>query len=336
MTSSDDNAAAIEADIDLRVAAVQSFYLASTLSNEILAEIDSLRKRGFRSDGSAMCMQISGPTGTGKSTLFQRYLAREDARRTDDRVPVLCFTMPSPYNQGSFLAAILLSYGAEAFERSKDIVQLRDRATKLMTRKGTELILVNDFQHLVDQQERTAKISYLAADQIKLLLLDGVKIPTVFNGLGISDEIYIRNPQLLMRRHYYRSIAPFSWKVPVERERFMIMVQLLAKRAGFDNYDDLVMGLYERIWRATEGNPGILNKLFQVAAALGGRRDTRFLTADILAEAHARNAAPEPGWKNVFTVDVLPSMDKVPVPDESRVTKLTKQIARVNRLKGTK
>ena len=92
--------------------------------------------------------------------------------------------------------------------------------------------------------------------------------------------------------------------------------------------------LLERIWRATEGIPGEISKLFKRAVELTVRHRSPEITQVLLAEAHAQGADVGPKWKNVLTVKVLPELDQEDVPDESRVTRLTKGIARVGSGRG--
>ena len=336
MSAAVENLMDIEEEVDRRIQAVNSFFMNSDHIKKILEMIHALRLRGFRGDGSAMCMQISGPTGAGKTMLFQRYLARTDAQRTDDHVPVLCFKMPTRYTEPVFLGTILEAYGARSFNDRQNPHQLAKRVRDLITAKRTELIMIEDLQHVIDQKERTAKIPYYAADEIKAFLLDDVKVPVVFNGLTIADQLFIRNRQLRMRRRYNPELKPFDWKDALSREQFTIMVRLFARRAEFQNYAELEDSLVERIWRATGGVPGELATLFKAAAELGVRRGVARLTQELLAIAHAENADVDVGWKNVFTLAVLPRNSSEDEPDQSRVTKLTKGIARVGKEKGAR
>ena len=319
----------IEEEVERRVSAVNTFYMGTDHIKAILERIHALRLRGYRSDGSAMCMQLSGPTGSGKTMLFDSYMARPDAQSTHDHVPVLRLQMPSKYRETAFAGAILGAYGAEPFTAAQDQVQLERRARKLMSAKRTKLIMVDDLQHVIDQKERTAKVPYYAADQFKNFLLDGAKIPVVFNGLPICDQLYERNTQLKMRRMYKDDLKPFNWTDVLQREQFTVMVTLFTRRAGFKNWETLDDGLVERVWRATHGVPGNASTLFKTVAELGTHRRADKITLELLAEAHAQNADAGPDWKNMFTMRTLHACDDEVVPDQSRVTKLTKNIARI-------
>ncbi len=304
-------------------------YIRNPEIDRALERIDELRRSGFRGpDGLAFCALVVGPTNTGKTRLFRKYCDRPDAQPDGDRIPVLRFTAPSPFNDRDFLAKMLLKLGTRDFAESHRPGRMKRRVVDMLAARQTELILIEETQHIIDKKGGNSP--YWAADMIKECILDDAKVPIVFNGINVTKDIFTRNTQLLSRRKGVFHLEPDDWANPLEREQFRAAVNVFECAADFPEKATVGSGklpldseaVAERIWRATGGLRGSLYTLFAQATELGVARGDLSLSVELLSEANAILSDGGPGWINMFTVKVLPPINVI---DESRVTKLVKR-----------
>lgn len=308
---------------------LDNLYLKTPEVTRALELLTAFRENGYRGpDGTANCFLVSGPTNAGKSRLFTSYCERGDAQPHGDELPVVRLRMPTPFTNRSFLGELLTALLTRDFATSHDIGQMQRRAIAMLLARKTQLIMMDDTQHVIDKKGGNSP--YWAADMFKTLILDGAKVPIAFNGLPITEEIFSRNTQLLSRRRGLVRLAPDVWyESQVGRDHFRTAVAWFEKAADFPKKAQVGAAkltldseqVAERIWRATNGLRGNLHNLFSQATELGTKRGAESLTFDLLAEAHAILSDAGPGWKNVFTVSVLPPLVTL---DDSRVTKLHK------------
>ena len=320
---------AIPAEIARRKARLDRLYVKTPEIDQALELMHELRTGGFRGpDGSANCLLVAGPTNSGKTRLFRSYCDRPDAQRDGDRIPVVRFTVPTPFRDRDFLAALLLALGTRDFAESHRIGRMKRRVVDMLAARGTRLIMMEETQHIIDKKGGNSP--YWAADMIKEMILDDAKVPVAFNGIRVTEEIFHRNTQLLSRRKGILRIEPDDWADPIGRERFKAAVNVFERAAGFPgkaSVGEAGLGLdldpvSERIHRATGGLRGGLYNLFVQATELGVKREAACLDISLLAEAHAILADAGSGWTNVFTAKVLPPLEP---QDDSRVTKLHKK-----------
>lgn len=319
----------ILAALQRRQARLNRLYVRTPEIDAFLELIHDFRGGGYRGpDNSACCLLVVGPTNSGKTRLFRRYCDRPDAQSEDEHIPVLRFTVPSPFRDRDFLAAILLGLGTRDFSESHRIGRMKRRVVEMLAVRKTGLIMMEETQHIIDK--RGGNSPYWAADMIKEMILDGAKVPVVFNGIAVTEDIFRRNTQLLSRRKGVLRLGPDDWDDFEGRERFKASIAAFEMAADFPekaevgperlplNSDQVA----ERIHRATAGLRGSLCMLMAQAMELGTKREARSLSLDLLAEANAILSDAGPGWKNVFTTKVLPPLEQ---QDASRVTKLHKR-----------
>ena len=307
---------------------LKACYLPLPEHKQILQSIDDLRRYGHRMDGSAQCGQVSGPTDAGKSMLFDEYQKRPDAQASEDATPIIRTIMPSPFVYSDLLDSLIEQFGAQIpstrMSNSRRLARLVTHARE----RRTELIMIDEWQHIIDQSDSSAKRPYLAADQIKRDFLDTMRVPVVFNGLPKCDAIYERNTQLKTRRMFTAALRSFDWMDDMERERFSILVASLADEAEFENAENLGEELIERVHLASGGTPGAVHKLVFTAVRIAIRNGLRTLDKSLLAEANSVVAGGGRDWTNVFLIPMSQARNGGKPLDESRVTRLHSKIAR--------
>lgn len=320
----------IQALWERRSARLDRLYVKTPALVQALGLLEAFCENGYRGpERTACCFLVSGPTNAGKSRLFSSYCERPECQPDGDLLPVVRFTAPSPFNLPDFLAELLTALKTKSFVETQRIGQMKRRVINMLRERQTRLVMVDDFQHIIDKKGGNSP--YWAADFIKTAILDGAKVPMVMNGLEATEEIFTRNTQLLSRRKGIVRLTPDGWyDDPVGQEQFKIAIGIFERAADFPERAKVgEAGLAldsdpvaERIHRATGGLRGALYNLVKQATELGTKRGATSLNLDLLAEAHAILADAGPGWTNVFTVKVLPPLE---TPDASRVTQLHKK-----------
>lgn len=311
---------------------LKACYLPIPEHKQILQSIDDLRRYGRRMDGSAQCGQLSGPTDAGKSMLFTKYQEREDAQPTDDSTPVIRTIMPTPpYAYSDLLDSLVGCFGAMIPSARMPNPKRLERLHTLMRERRTELVMIDEWQHIIDQAKAGAVRPYLAADQVKKDFLEKIKVPVVFNGLPICQMIYEKNKQLKTRRMFTASVNPFDWRSALDRERFSILVATMVDKGEFENAELLDDELIERVHLSTGGAPGAVYKLVFAAVRIAVRKGLHILDRPLLAEAQAIVEGDEPGKVNFFLVPLGEARNGGVPLDESRVTALHSRIARPQR-----
>lgn len=328
MTDNTLDANPILSELQRRQARLKRLYVRTAEIDFFLELIHDLRTGGYRGpDDTACCLLVIGPTNSGKTRLFRKYCDRPDAQAEDEQIPVLRFTAPTPFNYREFLGKILIGLGTRHFGETHDIRRMKRRVVEMLAVRKTQLIMMEEAQHIIDKKGGNSP--YWVADLIKELILDDAKVPLVFNGIAIAEDIFTRNTQLLSRRKGILRLGPDDWDDPAGRERFKATIAAFEKAADFPEIAEVGEAklpltsdqVAERIHRATSGLRGSLCNLITQAMELGTKRGARSLTLELLAEANAILNDAGPGWVNVFTVKVLPPLKDT---DDSRVTKLHK------------
>jgi len=330
MTDNVPDRTAILALWEHRKARLDRLYVKTPAISRALELLVDFRENGYRGpDGSACCFLVSGLTNAGKSRLFSSYYERPECQPSDDRLPVVRFSAPSPFNLRDFFAEFLLALKTRDFAERHQIGHMKRRVVSMLAERRTEMVMVDDFQHIIDKKGGNSP--YWAADTIKTMVLDGAKVPMVFNGLPITEEIFTRNTQLLSRRKGIVRLAPDGWTDdPVGQEQFKVAISVFERAADFPErakVGEAKLALdsdpvAERIHRGTGGLRGNLYNLFKQATELGTKRGASSLSIDLLSEAHAILSDAGRDWVNVFTVKVLPPIEAL---DDSRVTRLHKK-----------
>nr|WP_294527004.1 TniB family NTP-binding protein [uncultured Rhodopila sp.] len=318
-----------EADIAARQARLAKVYVSTPKVKEAIKLIDDVRTGENRPSGGVMCGVITADSGWGKSMILDRYAARADAQPDGVRLPVVKFKMPPRFSFPALAVAALKAVGAKPFPRKETFDDMWERFAHYLKEKQTEVILIDESNHLVDRKSRQAVIPYSATDVFKSDILDEAKVPIIFAGLPVTLEMFQMNPQLESRRHDTVSIVAYDADDVSSWQRFKVLIMAFEIASGFGNAvlseDD---GLLRRLHVATNGgNHNAVYKLLVEATGVAVRRQSKGFNQDVLATAAAKRAdLRNKDWVNPFTVDNLSQIARM--PDESRVTTLHKKSGR--------
>ncbi|MFC3530911.1 TniB family NTP-binding protein [Vogesella facilis] len=198
-----------------------------------------------------LCMMVTGDTGVGKSTLISALYKTRPPSTTSDRVevPILVAEVPLPATIGGLIAALLAGLGAP-FPEKGTIEYKRRRLIELLARCQTLLVILDEFQHLVERGTRQ-RIETVA-DALKTLI-NHSRIPFVLVGMPAARSVLEYSPQLSGRFPIRREIIPFNWlDRPLDFERLLECFEKslpFEKSSGFTDES-----IPARFFLATGGN----------------------------------------------------------------------------------
>lgn len=224
--------------------------------------------------GEPHCMSLEGLTGTGKSTLVQAYAQSFSRTQTVDgaHVPILYMEVPSPVGIKDFASAALQQLGDPAYDHGTRAAMTR-RLIGLLQDCGVELVILDDFQHLIDSE--TQHILAEVSDWLKYLIKE-THVPFLVVGIAGKVEVILQaNPQLSRLFAARETLQPFVWDAarPQTIQDFARFVSYVEKVIGQSLAAEprRVEWLY-RLYYATDGVVGNLMNLMRFAEAMCERR----------------------------------------------------------------
>lgn len=285
-----------------RIRLVEQIYINYPRLEEVIKMIEHCHQYSKHS-AEPECLLITGVTGAGKTTLYKRYEQKFPRYITEDGtiVPVLSVAIPVPSRVKSLVTRLLVTLGDPLAEKGT-ILNQTFRLKKLLKECGTELIIMDEFQHFIDRDSK--KILQTVSDWLKDLLNE-THIPVVLIGMPYSDQILEANKQLKRRFAARTSLAPFGWETDEEQEEFRKFLKVLDRRLPLMERSHLAdTEIAYRIYCATEGTVAYVMKLVRRATAIALEQGSEQLTLEILAQAFdERLAADDPARENPFVSD---------------------------------
>ncbi|CAN7211738.1 TniB family NTP-binding protein [Phenylobacterium sp. LjRoot164] len=152
-------------------------------------------ERGFRG------FLIVGPTQSGKSKILRTYQERANTAEALEagRIPVLMVTLTANQTRKGLAQDILRAFepfGYLAPWKSGSETVLLDRVRAYMQARGVELLILDEFQHLVHSERQEVSIS--VSETIKWLLIESI-VPVVMSGIEDAWRPVRANAQLAHR-----------------------------------------------------------------------------------------------------------------------------------------
>lgn len=218
--------------------------------------------------GEPHCMSLEGVTGAGKSTLIRTYLQAFPRYETETgtQIPIFYISTPSPVTVKGMAATMLAAMGDPAAHRGA-LWSINARLIHFLKSCGVELVIMDDFQHLVDA--KTNRILREVSDWLKTVIKE-TNIPFLVTGLeGEIEPILQSNSQLSRLFAARERLEPFSWNNddPRTQQNFARFVQYAEQGLGLTFSEELprIEWLY-RLHYATGGVVGnVMNLLRQSA-----------------------------------------------------------------------
>jgi predicted AAA+ superfamily ATPase len=283
-----------------RIEKVERLQVTHPRLEQLLAKIAYCHKFS-KVSAEPKCLFITGETGVGKTTMIERYERKYPRVETEDgtEVRVLVSAIPVPATVKSLSTTLLEDIGDPAADRGTTIHQTY-RLKKLIKACNVELIISDEFQHVIDRD--STKVLATVADWLKMLL-ETTKVPIVLIGMPSSTVILDANPQLRRRFTARHSLEPFGWKKDGEADEFRKLLKLISSKLPLRQRSSLTdIDIAYRFYCATGGFISAIMKLVRRGTALAIEEGTEKLLPDILAQAYDEClAADVPQMKNPFT-----------------------------------
>jgi hypothetical protein len=162
--------------------------------------------------GEPKCMSLEGLTGAGQTTLVKEYAKAFPRIETEERtlVPVFYVPTPSPVTIKGMASRMLKKLGDPAFDRGRADL-LDTRLTENIIASKVELVILDDFHHLVDTE--TNRILAKVSDWLKALIKDS-EVPFLVVGVeGQVEKILEANSQLSRLFSVRETLRPFEWNL---------------------------------------------------------------------------------------------------------------------------
>jgi GTPase SAR1 family protein len=270
---------------------------------EISRKIDRCRRLTAMT-GEPHCLAIVGATGAGKTSLVLHYASKYP--RTDDQygtnVPVFYVAAPSPITVKGASAEMLRVLGDPAWNRGRQW-EMNDRLRHLLKACGTELVIIDEVQHLIDA--KTKRVVEKVSEWLKSLI-KSVGIPFVIVGIaGQVEPILKTNAQLRRLFSVTAELAPFTWNYndteADENVEFAEFVMRIARSTSLTIPDGDPTELFYRIHYATDGVVANVTSLLFYAAVEAEVQDAKTLDLSLLTIAfNEQLAARDPSKENPF------------------------------------
>lgn len=223
-----------------------------------------VRRRNYRSGGGLL---LTGPSGAGKSTMVRAYLDNfprvHELERT--HIPVLLVTVPSSPTSRSLASAILEALGDKKAHRGT-AAEKTTRINELFIRCGVEMVLLDEFQHVL--YAPTLNAFRDVTDWLKNFLED-TRVGMVACGLPAAEVVVNSNEQLARRFSERIQQAPFAFDQTEDFQEFRGVLKALSPHLPFP----MEIPLYENnlARRIHVGSYGLIDyviKLLEGAASV--------------------------------------------------------------------
>jgi len=236
-------------------------------------------------------MLITGPTGSGKSTIAKAYAAAYPRREEEERtvIPVLYVELPGQPT-AKVIAERILNAMHDPFSARGAAEQKLQRIRKLLSECRVELLIFDEFQHVTDNLDTRA--CDIAADTLKNLMNE-TGVPCVFLGGPSCRGYFVRNQQLGRRCTPKVHLSPFGIATKDEKVVFQKLLKALESRLPFTQKSALVdVEVAASLWYASFGLFGQLTQLVGEALDLALQSGANTLTTAHLHRAFAKTIYP--------------------------------------------
>lgn len=205
---------------------INNLFVPTKCIQDITDDIQYIRRMASSSnyEKEPICMLVTGETGTGKSEFIKQYKDhfpnQEEAERT--KIPVLVSLIPKARHPKPVVSQLLRDLGDPLDGTGGDSTTLTHRLITLLRGTGVELIILDEFQHLIETKSN--QVVYDIADFIKTLV-SKAKIPVVLFGLPWSSYVLTVNAQLARRFSMQQELINYTLETYSDFGKFVDKIQ---------------------------------------------------------------------------------------------------------------
>lgn len=249
-------------------------------------------QRLSKKSNEPQCLSLEGCPGAGKTTLVKAYadlFPRVETEEGTD-IPIFYVLTPSPVTVKGMAEAMLEQLGDPAAHRGSQ-PSLNSRLSKLIVACKVELVVLDDFHHLIDT--KTNRILRTVSDWLKVLIKE-TQVPFLVVGIeGQVQQILKENQQLSRLFAEQVTLSPFQWDIADPKQtsikEFANFIKFAEKIIGITLPTELArVELLYRLHYATEGVvANIINLLRYAGEIVQEERHSQMVMED-LARAFER------------------------------------------------
>lgn len=225
-------------------------------------EVDAALLRSFKTAGqNPRGMVLIGETGVGKTCLLERF-ARHHAlpdTETHSYQVVVLVEIPAEATIKATLSALLRKLGCIRPESGTKDAML-SRALKLMSELRTQMIVFDEFQHLLETQtlrHRKNVVNFIKS------LMNITQIPVVLAGMPESALVISEDPQLARRFSAVQQLHPFSISSQDNLAYFASFMLSLQRVMPVKTLNQAEINMLLRLYLATDGKAGLISNLLE-------------------------------------------------------------------------
>lgn len=256
-----------ELDDIQRIKITNHIYIQSPHLTNALRSIERCRG-SFQVKPEPNCILVYGDRGTGKTSLINRYIAKNTRKHLEDGssiIPVFSSEVQAASTVSQFYTSLLKGLG-DPFPEKGQTVPKGERLHRLLRELKTELIIIDEFHELLDGQNQ--KVMTNVASAIKTLI-NQTKIPVILAGTAIAKIVLDNNHELRRRFRTSEYLPRFSIHTEQEQFTFRKFLAEYDKALPFMKLSNLpAMETYERMFAASLGLPSGIGSLLSEAAEL--------------------------------------------------------------------
>jgi len=291
------------ADLSLleKIRLVEHILVLHPQMQAILDKMDYCREHA-KNALESIGMLVTGEKGTGKTTIMDVYLERNQIRktRTATYIPVLPIRIPVPASERGLTITLLTALNDPYPSKGSIVVQTL-RVYKLVEKCLVDLVIFDEFQHFAERE--SFKLNRTVSDWTKNFMSE-TRRPLILFGTPKSAEILDgeENEQLRRRFPYRMKLRKFGWKSKEDQMIFRKFLDTVDRKLPLSETSQLSdPKTSARIYKATGGLMFEIMRLIRWAAVATLKRDEPKISLDLLKESFEENLATNsPNLRNPF------------------------------------
>lgn len=270
--------------------AFDAIYLNYPRHKVMQIAIDRVMRHGMKAAGAPMRgLRVSGPTGSGKTTGIEQYVAHIIKRGEfpEGSTPVLYIRLRKKTTITKVLRSVIRKFG-DRHSKQRDEDELNEQVRNTIARSGIKLIVLDECQHLKNLSNDSMEVT----DAFKVFLDDSI-VPVIFVGTNDADPMFEANPELCGRLGPPIELKPLRWNDGDDMACFeefmrqldveMVKRDLVTQLSGLDSHYNVAC-----LYVASGGVIGMAYRIVREAMLIAIGRDADYVEHYDLALATKR------------------------------------------------
>ncbi len=295
-----------------RISKAKKAFVSTPSVTDILCYMDRCRDLSDL-DSEPTCMMVFGASGVGKTTVIKKYLSqnKRESEMRGDLIPVLHIELPDNAKPVDAARELLLEMGDPLALYDTDLARLTKKLTDLIPLVGVRLIIIDEFQHLVE--ERSNRVLTQVGNWLKMIL-NKTKCPIILFGMPYSKLVLQANSQLHGRFSIQFELRPFSYEEG--NGVFKRFLEHLDKALPFEKPAGLAKeNLQKKLYAFSQGNMRSLrNLIYQASIEAIDNQHTTITEKDFVFASKLTSGDKPLTWKNPFDKNVKVTKDMLRSP----------------------